>query len=72
MLTIALLKGGKTFLGNVVIDFLLDHQTSDDPATGMLFIDYKGQQVKSFKVNGVYVTDERAFNQERLYIPAEL
>jgi hypothetical protein len=43
MITIALLKGGKTFLGNVVIDFLLDHKTSDEPSEGMLFIDYKGQ-----------------------------
>jgi hypothetical protein len=43
MLTIALLKGGKTFMGNVVIDFFLDHRTSDDPDQGMLFIDYKGQ-----------------------------
>ena len=63
MLSMCLLKGGKHFLGNVVIHFLLDHKTNDDPADGMLFIDYKGQAVRSFKVNGVYVTDERAYNE---------
>ena len=71
-LSCALVKGGDTFLGNVLILFDLKNKTPDDPNNGMLFIDYKGRSVKTFRINGVYVLDERVYNSQRLYVPSEL
>jgi len=61
-LSCALVKGGETFLGNVLMMFDLKHKTTDDPNNGSLFIDYKGRAVRTFRVNGVYVLDERVYN----------
>jgi hypothetical protein len=71
-LAIALIKGGDSFLGHVIIKFTLDHKTSNNQDFDMLFIDYKGRKVKYFKVNGEYVDDRRVYRKQRLFIPAEL
>jgi hypothetical protein len=42
----ALVKGGDSFLGNVIITFTI---TQISPK---LFIDYKGRNIRSFKING--------------------
>jgi hypothetical protein len=45
-LAMALIKGGKTFLGNVVVTFTLTNVSEK------VFIDYKGRAIHSLKVNG--------------------
>ena len=52
--------------------FDLKSKTNDDPNNGMLFIDYKGRAVRTFRINGVYVLDERLYDSQRLYIPSDL
>jgi len=42
--------------------FDLKTKTNDDPNNGMLFIDYKGRSVRTFRINGVYVIDERVYD----------
>jgi len=42
----ALIKGSKTFLGNVVVTFTLTNVSEK------VFIDYKGRAIHSLKVNG--------------------
>jgi hypothetical protein len=59
-------KGGDSFLGNVLILFDLKNKTTDNVNNGSLFIDYKGRSVKTFRVNGVYVIDERVYDSQRL------
>jgi len=46
----AMIKGGKTFHGQVSVTFNLERL--DDES---VFIDYKGKLVKSFMVNGTKV-----------------
>ena len=62
----ALVKGGDSFLGNVVIDFNLEEKykvEGDKPQEGMLFIDYKGRNVRGFKVNGTHIYNKNLFAQ---------
>ena len=59
LLTLGLIKGGKTFHGKVQIDFKLKKVTPDYVENGendsCLFIDYKGKMVKSLEVNGAMI-----------------
>jgi len=60
-LVMALVKGGDSFLGNVVINFNLKEKTKSKAEDGCLFIDYKGRNIRSLKVNGSPVTDKSTF-----------
>ena len=75
LITLGLVKGGKTFNGKVQIDFKLakispDYQEEGDN-TSCLFIDYKGKKVKSLSVNGKTVGGEvpNVFVSHRVFIP---
>jgi aminopeptidase N len=68
----ALVKGGDSFLGHVVIDFNLKQKTKKMAANGCLFIDYKGRNIRSYKVNGTPISNKSVFAQQRIQVPAAL
>lgn len=61
----ALLRGGKTFLGQVKVQFTMS--TVDDT-----FLDYAGETVHWIKVNGKSVEDYNPFANDKITIKKEL
>jgi hypothetical protein len=66
-LALALLRGGKTFHGDVKIAFTL----KEVPADG-LFVDYKGKMVLRLVVNGTRVMKGNPFRDHRVYFDKDL
>ena len=68
-LTLALLKGGKTFHGHVSINFDLSAESSK---SDNIFVDYKGKKLQKLVINGRRVTDGNPFREHRIYLPEKL
>jgi hypothetical protein len=56
-LSLALIKGGESFLGHVVVTFELASVSEK------VFIDYKGRAIHSLKVNGAQTLEENTFRE---------
>jgi aminopeptidase N len=58
-------------MGNVVIEFMLK-KLPENNLKSWLFVDYRGKQINSVKVNGVYLEGEASYCNERIHIPASM
>ena len=68
-LTLALVKGGKTFRGHAFINFVL---SAESAKSENIFVDYKGQKVRKLTINGHRVRSGNPFRDHRIYLPKQL
>ena len=68
-LALALIRGGKTFHGHVLINFSLNSQSA---ASDGIFVDYHGEKVHSLHVNGKQVMEGSPYRDHRIYFPKEM
>ena len=76
VISLGLLKGGKTYNGRILIEFSLSEIQDRDFAEGQdnsscLFIDYKGKLIRGLEINGKKIGKEtpNVWNSHRIYIP---
>jgi hypothetical protein len=65
-LTLALSKGGKTYEGFIKIKMKLSRVTQD------LFLNYQGNAIQSFKINGKGVNCSTLFHDHKVYLPSHM